>query len=124
MSARIGFWSSMALAAVLSLGAAPAHALTTLVTSDLTGGIGDFILCRLVNVGPRDITVTLQMIDQSGLILEESEQVITPGTRGFLIHSEFTSAYCRFVGFFSKTLVRGSIDILSNGRSIVALPAQ
>jgi len=124
MSARIGFWSSIALAALLSLGlAASAHALTTLVSPNVSAAPGDFVVCNIVNAGTKAIAVTIQIVEQSGDVSFEDEITVPPGEARIL--SAFNQiASCRFIGGFSKTLVRASIDVFSDNRTIAVAVAE
>jgi len=67
MSARARPWRSLALVALLVLGAAPAvHAATVLVSPAITAPQGDSVGCRIVNTGTANITVRIQLIQPDG----------------------------------------------------------
>jgi hypothetical protein len=125
MSARPGFWSSIALIALLSLGfATPAHTLTMLVTPELSTGPGDALFCRIFNEGSTAITVTTQIVLPTGLVLDELEAVLAGQSEALVFTGGPVFARCRFIGGFNKNVVRASIDVFSGGRSIAVAPAE
>ena len=129
MTAQARFWSSIALAAPLALGlAAPAHAETVLATPGITAPIGDSLRCRIVNVGTKPIKVDIELVYGSGSIYHQ-EVVVPPSglrTTGIYNLSVEVDGYCRFIGNFTRALVRASIEkySASAGSMVVVAPAQ
>jgi hypothetical protein len=108
----------------LSLGV-PAYALTALITPSMTKAAADTLRCRIVNAGTKDITVTLEMINEAGLVVGlAADAPLPPGeVEAIALGSVPESAYCRFTGTFKKASVRASIDLVSDGHTVAMASA-
>lgn len=116
-------WSAPVLALML---ARPAHAVTTLVSPELSVLGTDTAICRIVNAGAKEIAVTIQLVGGDGSIVVEKETRVAPGNSDINVGDGFSSGgfYCRFIGAFSKSLVRASVDLVDpDFRTTVIAPA-
>jgi hypothetical protein len=120
------FFTSVGLAALLLFGlTAPAHALTTLISSALFVGSGQFLVCTIVNAGPAPITVTRQVISLVGNVLTETTSTILPGDVGLLNDTgPLVGVYCKFTGNFNRGFVRANLQTTDNLATIAVVPAQ
>jgi len=128
MIARARPWRSLALVALLVLGAAPsAHAATVLVSPAITAPQGDSVGCRIVNTGTANITVRIQLMQPDGDdYFTDNNIVVRPGqvwTSGVLAFPQI-HAYCKFSGAFNRAYVRAAIHVYDIGESRTAITAE
>jgi hypothetical protein len=128
MRHRTRAWISI-LATALALGLAPAaHAVIVLATPPLGTPGGQLARCRIVNLGTRPITLTIEALDASGHTIFDDDVSVPPGavSSSGLLATSTLNAYCKFAGVFSKALVRASIENYSGSEatSVLIVPAQ
>jgi hypothetical protein len=67
--------------------------------------------CMIVNVGTKDITAKIEILDFNGAVLHEGDRLVPPGgARDVFQTISNTGGYCRFSGDFSKKKVRASLN--------------
>jgi hypothetical protein len=131
MSARPGLWTSLGLALLLSAGLASPASAAVLATQNVNVAGPDLVLCRISNLGTGTFTVTIQLVDGVGSVIDERVRTVSPGRMEFLQFGPNPNTYtfnasCRFTGPFTKGLVRAGLDTFSvaEGRSILAVTAE
>jgi hypothetical protein len=103
----------------------PALAMTTLNTSMIDPG-GDSVVCNVVNVSSKVITVTISVINAIGAVLESGQASAMPGNGiNVGVKSPVSLVYCSFVFSGSSKSMRGSLEVVdqSTGNPVATLPA-
>jgi hypothetical protein len=115
-------WLAPVLALVITV---PAYA-ATVVTPNIDLNDDDIAICRIVNSATKAITAKVEIMNQEGFTLDEEDVAVSPGGAGrsFFGLPGQAAVHCRFSGSFSKGLVYGSVDVFSDGRSILVAPAK
>lgn len=115
------------LAVPLLMSATMAHAVTTLVSPNVSvTNVDNALDCRIVNTGNEAITVLFEMVNGNGMvILDDTIDVPAGGARAIILTDTTTAAHCRFIGSFKKKAVRASVEVLdASFRTIAIAPAQ
>lgn len=94
-----------------------AHA-ATLASSYVGGSFG----CIITNLGTKDITVKMEIVDFEGVVLVGEDKLVPPGGARD-IFGAVASGYCRFSGEFGKNKVRANLTRYSGGQSSLVVPA-
>jgi hypothetical protein len=121
MFARI---ASLSLFFIIS--AATTHAATLLTPSMNVTNVDNTLDCRIVNGGDKSITVLIEMVNASGVVILDDQKDVPPGgAQSIDLTDTDESASCRFSGKFGKKAVRGSIQVLDGSlRTISIAPAE
>ena len=121
------FFTSVGLAVLMLFGmAVPVHAITTLTSTPLFVPNGQALLCAITTYGPAVITITIQVLNAAGNVLDSGSDSISPGAIAVAVNpGPLTPAYCKFTGNFNRGFVRASAaQIRNNGATLVVVPAQ
>lgn len=125
MSRRpIPFRATFAAVALTTICAAAPAGAAVLATSSLDTGGTDELVCRIVNLGPKPIDVHAALIDSNtGRAIVDSDLEIEPGRADLVAGDGRLTGHCLFTGTFRKGDVRASLDVFSQDRTILVVPA-
>jgi hypothetical protein len=72
-------------------------------------GNSQLFACAITNVGPQPITVTIQILNTLGAVVDSQDSIIIgPGQADSLAKGGPVSAYCEFTGNFNRGFVRAT----------------
>jgi hypothetical protein len=100
---------------------------TRLVTPTFIADSGEEAWCQILNLGKKDITVTLDLSFFDGALIQSSgAKTVARGTTVVLVRSgDGTRLYCSFTGKFSKKDVRAAGEVYKlNGGSALVVRAE
>jgi hypothetical protein len=120
------FFTSLSLAVLLLFGlTVPAHAITTLTSSLLFITSVQSVVCSIINVGPHPITVTIQVLNGAGAVLDDGTANSLPaGAAATLGDAGPGTTYCKFTGNFNRGFVRANAQVVEGLTTISVVPAQ
>jgi hypothetical protein len=97
---------------------------TVVVSPSIDVVAPDNLVCRMVNVGQKSIDVHIAVIDSNtGRAAFESDVQIAPGQADLVDSDGRITGHCLFTGTFRKSDVRASLDVSSQDRTTLIVPA-
>jgi hypothetical protein len=115
-------WRRILLASVLPLALSQAaHAATIFTPPVIPDDDGDFF-CLATNVSTRTLTIAFDVIDDNGNTSRHVGFTVPPlDTRAAPGHGATSDRVCRITFDATRTAVRASVEVMSNGGAIEAV---